>query len=86
MYIFLEKDNIINGEKIILIIDYIHIKSRDNIDFFNNEIKNKKIINLSPNQEKSVIITDDTIYFSAYGTQTLMSRGNEFFNIIGGRK
>ena len=71
---FLKKDTIINGEKIILIIDYIHIKSRDNIDFFNNEIKNKKIINLSPNQEKNVIITDDTIYFSAYGTQTLMSR------------
>ena len=36
--------------------------------------------------KKTVIVTDDSIYITSYGTQTLMSRGNEFFNIIGGRK
>ena len=44
------------------------------------------MIDLAGESKKTVVITDNKIYFSSYGTQTLMSRGNEYFNIIGGRK
>lgn len=86
MYLFLENETIIKSKNIILIIDYIHLNSKENKSFFNSELKNKKVINLSPNREKAVIITDDTLYFSSYSMQTLMNRGNEFFNIVGGKK
>lgn len=86
MYLFLENDTIINGKNVVLIIDYIHLKSKENQDFLKSELESKEIINLSPKNEKTVIITDDSIYFSSYTTQTLMNRGNEFFNIVGGKK
>ena len=46
--------------------------------------KIKKIINLAPEEEKSVVITDDKIYFTSYALSTLMSRGNEYLRISGG--
>lgn len=86
MYLFLENNIILSHKEIILIIDYIHIKNKENIEFFQREIENKKIINLANNNEKSVVFTEDKIYITSYGTQTLFNRSNEFFNIIGGKK
>lgn len=84
MYIYLEKELMISVKDIISIIDYIHFKSNDNKEFYNSEIKIKKIINLAPEEEKSVVITDDKIYFTSYALSTLMSRGNEYLRISGG--
>ena len=84
MYIYLENELIISAKAIISIIDYIHFKSNDNKEFYNSEIKIKKIINLAPEEEKSVVITDDKIYFTSYALSTLMSRGNEYLRISGG--
>lgn len=86
MYIFLENKVLVPSKDIILIIDYIHITSKENKEFYEKELEKKELINLVKGSEKTVIITDKKIYISSYGTQTLMSRGNEFFNIIGGRK
>lgn len=86
MYLFLENNLLIPHRDILLIIDYIHIKSNENIEFFNEECKNKEVINLAYGHEKSVVITEEKIYITSYGTQTLFSRSNEFFNIIGGKK
>ena len=84
MYIYLENELIISAKDIISIIDYIHFKSNDNKEFYNSEIKIKKIINLAPKEEKSVIITDNEIYFTSYALSTLMSRSNEYLRISGG--
>lgn len=86
MYLFLENNIIIPHKNIILIIDYIHIKNQENISFFKEESKSKKVINLAPKAEKSVVFTEENIYITSYGTQTLLSRSNEFFNIVGGKK
>lgn len=84
MYIYLENELMISAKDIIIIIDYIHFKNNDNKEFYNSEIKIKKIINLAPEEEKSVVITDDKIYFTSYALSTLMSRGNEYLRISGG--
>ena len=84
MYIYLENELIISAKDIISIIDYIHFKSNDNKEFYSSDIKIKKIINLAPEEETSVVITDDKTYFTSYALSTLMSRGNEYLRISGG--
>ncbi len=86
MYVFLEDKVLIPSKEIVLIIDYIHITSEENKEFYKKEMEKKELINLAKGSEKTVVITDKKIYISSYGTQTLMSRGKEFFNIVGGRK
>ena len=84
MYIYLENELVLSAKDIVIIIDYIHLKSSNNFEFYNNEIKIKKIINLAPEAEKSAVITDSKIYFTSYALSTLMSRGNEYIRISGG--
>lgn len=84
MYIYLENELVLSVKDIVIIIDYIHLKSSNNFEFYNNEIKIKKIINLAPEAEKSAVITDSKIYFTSYALSTLMSRGNEYIRISGG--
>ena len=84
MYIYLENELVLSAKDIVIIIDYIHLKSSNNFEFYNNEIKIKKIINLAPGAEKSAVITDSKIYFTSYALSTLMSRGNEYIRISGG--
>ena len=84
MYIYLENELVLSAKDIVIIIDYIHLKSSNNFEFYNNEIKIKKIINLAPEAEKSAVITDSKIYCTSYALSTLMSRGNEYIRISGG--
>ena len=84
MYIYLENELMILEKAIIAIIDYGQLKDNCNIEFYNNEIKNKELINLAPEEEKSVVITDSKIYITSYALSTLMSRGNEYIRISGG--
>ena len=86
MYIFLEDKVLVPAKDVILIIEYIHITDEKNKEFYHKELERKELINLAEGYEKTVVITDKKIYISSYGTQTLMSRAKEFFNIIGGRK
>ncbi|MBM6821332.1 extracellular matrix regulator RemB [Fusobacterium mortiferum] len=86
MYVFLEEKILIPSKEILLIIDYIHITNEENRGFYREQLEKKEVIDLAGESKKTVVITDNKIYFSSYGTQTLMSRGNEYFNIIGGRK
>lgn len=84
MYIFLEDNLLIPNKEIIIIIDYIHMMDGENKEFYQKELEKKELIDLAGKRKKTVIITDKKIYISSYSTQTLMSRGNEFFYIIGG--
>ncbi|STO32240.1 Uncharacterised protein [Fusobacterium necrogenes] len=86
MYVYLENNLLIPSKEIIIIIDYIHFMSEKNTKFYREELKKKELVDLTEKERKTVIITDNKIYISSYGKQTLMSRSNEFFNIIGGRK
>lgn len=84
MYLFLENEHIIKICDILFIIDYIHLENPINKESFEEEFKRKKVINLSKGNEKSVIVTDENIYFSSYNTQSIKKRMKEFFNIVGG--
>lgn len=86
MYIFLEDKVLIPSKEILIIIDYIQITNEENIAFYKEQLNKKELIDLAGKDRKTAIITDDKIYISTYGKQTLMSRGNEYFNIVGGRK
>lgn len=79
MYIFLENNLLIPSKEIVVIIDYIHVTSKENIEFYQKELEKKELVDLAGESKKTVVITDKKIYISSYGTQTLMSRGNEFF-------
>lgn len=41
MYIYLENELVLSAKDIVIIIDYIHLKSSNNFEFYNNEIKIK---------------------------------------------
>ena len=84
MYIYLENEKMILSREVIAIIDYIHLVDKENREFFEKEKSLKKIINLAPGREKSVVITDKEIYLTSYALSTLMSRGNEYFRLSGG--
>ncbi|MBR8700766.1 hypothetical protein IX317_000796 [Fusobacterium sp. DD29] len=86
MYLYLEGDKLIPNEKVVLIIDYEQITGKSNQEFWEKEIGKKEVIDLSQKGRKSVVITDEEIYITSYGTQTLMNRGKEFFSIVGGIK
>lgn len=85
MYIYLENELVLSAKDIVIIIDYIHLKSSNNFEFYNNEIKIKKINKFKLQKLKKVaVITDSKIYFTSYALSTLMSRGNEYIRISGG--
>lgn len=84
MYLFLEDDVVIPNEKVVLIIDCIHLDTPENNEFYAHQLENKELVNLAKGMEKSVVITDDKVYISSYGTQTLVKRAKEFFSIVGG--
>lgn len=76
MYIHLGGDMIIQSNKIIAILNH-HSKesSEENELFFNKHLKKNNIIFSTANEKtKSIIITDNKIYFSPISSHTLKRR------------
>lgn len=77
MYIYLENNYFIPLNEIICIIDYeSFLKEETGIEYLN--INKKKIIDMSKEGKKTIIITNNYIYISTYTLKALKSRGFEF--------
>lgn len=81
LYIFIGNDEVIKTNKIITILDYqLHCLSlKKLID------KRKKLKQVSGNEKeaKSIIVTDDYIYFSSLSTYTLKKR--DYSDVVNNR-
>ena len=86
MYIFLEDDIVIKSSEIEIILNFKDLDSEINREFFKSQKESKEIIYLTDKDKKSVVVTASKIYITKYGTQTLMTRGHEFLNIVGGNR
>lgn len=76
MYIYIENNNFISLKDIILIIDYKDfLKDKKNKDYL--EKSNKKVINLSKKEKRTIIITNEYIYISSYTNRALKMRAEE---------
>lgn len=76
MYIHLGGDMIVRFDKIIAILDH-HSKelSKENEQFFNEHLINNNVIFSDSNEKtKSIVITDDKIYYSPISSLTLKRR------------
>lgn len=80
MYICIENEYMILLKDILAVTSYEEfINSEESKEFF--EANRKKIVDMSKDEKKSAIITDEYIYISSYTTRALYSRGNEYENI-----
>lgn len=74
MYLIIGNDHVINGEEVISILDYQLLKTSSK---FNNLMEMKIGKNKVLGDEadaKSVILTDDYLYYSPFSTLTLKKR------------
>jgi extracellular matrix regulatory protein B len=78
MYIHIGEDLNIRAKDIITILDKESVHSSELITEFLNHHK-EKIINLSKNTFKSVVITNDHVYLSPIASGTLKKRSNQEF-------
>lgn len=76
MYIYIENNNFISLTDIILIIDYEDfLKDKKNKDYL--EKSNKKVIDLSKKEKRTIIMTNEYIYISSYTNRALKMRAEE---------
>ena len=76
MYIHIGEDLNIRAKEIIAILDKGSVSTSDLVDEFlvNHE---DKLINLSKNPFKSIVITNDKVYLSPIASGTLKKRSNQ---------
>lgn len=75
MYIHIGEDLNIRANEIISILDKESVNSSEMVEEF-LEHHREKVINLSKNPFKSVIITSDRVYLSPIASGTLKKRSN----------
>lgn len=77
MFIHIGDDHVIQSKDVVSIIDNSLIASSSIIEeMIFNQRKNKKVIESKDHQAKSIVITDDYIYFSPLSVFTLKKRAN----------
>ncbi|ADU28297.1 extracellular matrix regulator RemB [Evansella cellulosilytica] len=76
MFIHLGADMVIRANKIIAILDHQSKDlSQDNLDFIDYQIKNKKTVAITDDDNpKSIVVTDKEVYLSPISSQTLKRR------------
>jgi extracellular matrix regulatory protein B len=78
VYIHIGEDLNIRAKDIIMIIDKGSVNSSDAIsDFLKHH--EEKLINLSKNPFKSVVVTQDKVYLSPIASGTLKKRSNQMY-------
>lgn len=80
MFIHIGNNEVIKGESIIAIVNYQLVKETEQLHTIS---KNKEIIKLIENEEsiKSIIITNDFLFYSPLSSATLKKRENLFVTI-----
>lgn len=77
MFIHIGGDDIIESKDVIAMIDYQYISSSTiNEEMVNNQQKANNVITLDEEETKSVIITNDHIYYSPLSVLTLKKRAS----------
>ncbi|ELK46777.1 DUF370 domain-containing protein [Halobacillus sp. ACCC02827] len=77
MFIHIGDDHVIHSEDVVAIIDNSLISSSSIIEeFIFNQRKNRQVIETEDHQAKSIVITNDVIYFSPLSVFTLKKRAN----------
>ena len=74
MYLHLGADTVIPLEKVIAILDLKLTGSQSTYKFISKMKEIKKVIDISDNNAKSFIVTDDLIYLSTISALTLKKR------------
>ncbi|OLS41371.1 extracellular matrix regulator RemB [Bacillus sp. MRMR6] len=78
MYIHIGEDLNIRAKDIIMILDKGSVNSSDSIsDFLKHH--EEKLINLSKNPFKSVVVTQEKVYLSPIASGTLKKRSNQMY-------
>lgn len=80
LFTYIGNDSVIESKQIIFILDYQLLQS--SLHFKNCIQKHEKAQTIFGSQEdaKSVIMTDDGIYYSPFATSTLKNRGAFLIN------
>ena len=81
MYIYIGNSEIIKTENIICILDYQLIQSSSKFKNFIKERKHKTNIIGNKKDVKSIIITDDELFYSPLSTITLKKR-NDIYTTV----
>ncbi|RWZ54746.1 DUF370 domain-containing protein [Halobacillus fulvus] len=77
MFIHIGDDHVIQSKDVVTIIDHSLIASSTIIEeMIFNQRKNKRVIETEDHQAKSIVITNDVIYFSPLSVYTLKKRAN----------
>ncbi|KHE71714.1 extracellular matrix regulator RemB [Halobacillus sp. BBL2006] len=77
MFIHIGDDHVIQSKDVVSIIDHSLVSSSSIIEeMIFNQRKNKQVVETEDNQAKSIVITDDFIYFSPLSVFTLKKRAN----------
>ncbi|MEI3604454.1 DUF370 domain-containing protein [Pseudogracilibacillus sp. SE30717A] len=74
MFIYIGNDDVVESKKIIIILDYQLTYSSPKLRQLINKHKEEDSIHGSEEDAKSVIITEDCIYYSPFSTSTLKKR------------
>ena len=74
MFLHLGSDVVIPLDSVIAITDYKTNKFVINRKFINHTRENQKIIDISEGHPKSVVVTNNQLYFSAISSVTLKKR------------
>ena len=74
LFIYIGNDDVVESKKIISILDYQLMHSSPKLrQLIEEQKKNNRVIG-SDKDAKSIIITDDYIYYSTFSTLTLKNR------------
>jgi hypothetical protein len=77
LFIHIGDDHVIQSKDVVSIIDHSLVSSSSIIEeMIFNQRKNKQVVETEDNQAKSIVITDDFIYFSPLSVITLKKRAN----------
>lgn len=76
MFIYLGDDHVVKGDEIIAILDYQLTDSSPELSRMIQTKQNK--VKSSKKVVKSIVITEQTIYFSSLSTATLKKKTNMF--------
>lgn len=78
MYINIDDDYSIDSQDIILILDAQLLNSSEKMRTFIENSKLNKQLSGNKTDAKSIIITDDKVYYSPFSTISLKKRVNKF--------
>jgi len=81
MLLDLGEDIIIQMDEVIAIFDYdLFDDDVNNQTFIEKSLQNKLVVDVGEQVTKSVVLTNDTIYYSLFSTTTLRKRSQKAIN------